>query len=94
MHRQTEGQKDRQKEGRKDGQTLFYRTFYSPKRRRKFVAVGLDIEHYRKKPKMLFSGMIQQSHVIGNETPTSLFSTKVSNFLWMAKRNLSDNVPT
>ena len=28
------------------------------KRRRNFVATGLDIEPYRKKPKMLFSGMI------------------------------------
>ena len=28
------------------------------KRRRKFMATGLDIEPYRKKPNMLFSGMI------------------------------------
>ena len=28
------------------------------KRRTNFVATGLDIEPYRKKPKMLFSGMI------------------------------------
>ena len=54
------------------------------KRRTKFVATGLDIEPYRKKPKMLFSGMIPRSDVIGNEVPTSLFSAKVSDFLWMA----------
>ena len=63
------------------------------KKRRKFVATGLDIEPYRKKQKMLFSGMIPRSGVIGNEVPTLLFSEKVSDFLWMALCSLSNNVP-
>ena len=33
---------------------------------------------------MLFSGMIPRNDVMQNEVPTSLFSGKVSDFLWMA----------
>ena len=58
-----------------------------------FVATGLDIEPYRKRAKTLFSGMIPRSDVVGNEVSTSLFSAKVSDFLWMAQFSLSNNVP-
>ena len=63
------------------------------KRKREFIATGLDIEPYRKKPKMLFSAMIPRSDVIGSEVSTSLLSAKVSDFLWMAQCSLSNNVP-
>ena len=42
------------------------------------------IEPYKKKPKMLVTGMIPRSDAIRNKVPTSLFSAKVSDFLWIA----------
>ena len=45
------------------------------------------------KPKILFSGKIRLGKVIRNKVQTSLFPTKVSDFLWMAQCNLSDNLP-
>ena len=63
------------------------------KKRRKYVATGLGIHLYRKKLKTLFSGMIPQSDVIGNEESTLLFSAKVNHFLWIAQCSLSNNVP-
>ena len=62
------------------------------KSRRKFVAAGLDIAPYRKKPKMLLSCMLPRSDVIRNKVPTSLFYAKVSDFLWMVQCSLSNNV--
>lgn len=44
------------------------------KKRRKLLATGLDIEPYRKKPKILFSSIIPQSDEIRNDVPTSLLS--------------------
>ena len=48
------------------------------RKRRKFVATGLDIEPYRKKQKMLVSGMATRNNVIRNEVPASLFSVNVN----------------
>ena len=42
--------------------------FQNKKRRTEFVATGLDIEPYRRKPKMFFSGMIPRSYVIRNKS--------------------------
>ena len=50
------------------------------KRRLKCVATGLDIELYKKKPKMLFSGMIPRSDEVRNKVPALLFSLKVNDF--------------
>ena len=41
-----------------------YSGYQNKKRGRKFVETRLDMELYRKKPKMLFSGMMLQSDVI------------------------------
>ena len=41
-----------------------YNGYQNKKRGREFVEIRLDMEPYRKKPKMLFSGMMSQSDVI------------------------------
>ena len=44
------------------------------------MATGLDIELYKKKPKMLFSGMIPRSDEVRNKVPTLLFFSKSERF--------------
>ena len=44
------------------------------------MATGLDIELYKKKPKMLFSGMVPRSDEVRNKVPALLFSLKVNDF--------------